>query len=324
MASILLSAQNQAETRARPLNVLRDLPAVADLIEVCFSPTMDSAGKRYVQEMRDASQDSAFAKWANRVSESASLPLTGFVWEEDGKIVGNVSLIPYRHKKERVYLIANVATHPDYRRQGIGSALTERALKHAREKQAAQVWLNVREENREARRIYERLGFVERALRSSWSAVTDARAEPLPAEIRLTRRRPQDWETQRGWLARLYPDALAWRHHWNFDALQPGLWNQLRLFLLDTRIRQWAAYKNEQFQAALAWAPDGGGETLFPALGEESDPTAMTALLVQARRELFYVCPKVWLEFPAHQFDSAIREAGFSLHRTLVWMQATF
>ena len=40
----------------RPLNMLRDLSAVADLIELCFSPTIDNEGQRYLSDMRRASR----------------------------------------------------------------------------------------------------------------------------------------------------------------------------------------------------------------------------------------------------------------------------
>ena len=49
---------------------------------------------------------------APRMTEIASLPLTGYVWEQDGRIVGNASLIPFRDNGKRIFLIANVATHP--------------------------------------------------------------------------------------------------------------------------------------------------------------------------------------------------------------------
>jgi hypothetical protein len=39
-----------AETpQLRPLNIVRDLPAVADLVEKCFADTMDAEGRRYIQ-----------------------------------------------------------------------------------------------------------------------------------------------------------------------------------------------------------------------------------------------------------------------------------
>jgi ribosomal protein S18 acetylase RimI-like enzyme len=170
MASFTISARAEQHTNLRPLSVLRDLPAVADLIEMCFSSTMDNDGKRYLQDMRRAGSDNSFLKWANRAAESTSLPLTGYIWEENGKIVGNASLVPFRHNSQRIYLIANVAVHPDHRRRGIARALTERALQHAREKKVNNIWLHVRDDNPGAIHLYQKLGFIERARRTSWRA----------------------------------------------------------------------------------------------------------------------------------------------------------
>ena len=76
-------------------------------------------------------------------------------------------------------------------------------------------------------------------------------------------------------------------------------------------------------EAALAWIPYGYGEALFAATGEGSDPDALTALLLKARRELSQSQPKILLEFPTGEFDKAIQSAGFKPLRTLIWMQAT-
>jgi ribosomal protein S18 acetylase RimI-like enzyme len=150
MSSITIPAREEHHPYMRPLSILRDLPAVADLIETCFSATMDSDGRRYVQDMRRAGNDNSFLKWANRVAETTSLPLTGYIWEQDHRIVGNVSLVPFKRNKHRLYLIANVAVHPDYRRRGIARILTERAMQHAREKNVQDIWLHVRADNPEA------------------------------------------------------------------------------------------------------------------------------------------------------------------------------
>jgi ribosomal protein S18 acetylase RimI-like enzyme len=323
MSTITISAPAQAQPNLRTLSVLRDLPSVADLIELCFSHTMDNDGKRYVQDMRRAGNDNSFIQWANRAAESTSLPLTGYVWEENGKIVGNVSLVPYRNKKQRVYLIANVAVHPDHRRKGIARALTERAIEHSREKKVSDVWLHVRDDNPGAIDLYTKLGFTERARRTSWYASTDAHADLLQADILVTKRNPRDWETQRGWLARLYPDFLSWHRNWNFASLKPGLWNWLYLLFIDMNVHQWAAYKQDDLHAALAWIPEGRGDSLFAAISEGSDPIALTTLLSQARRDLFNHYPKISLDFPASRFDSAIQAAGFKSTRTLIWMQTT-
>ncbi len=323
MASITIPARSEPHPNLRPLNILRDLPAVADLIEVCFSSTMDSEGKRYVQDMRRAGSDNSFIKWANRAAETTSLPLSGYVWEEDGKVVGNASLVPFKHNKQRIYLIANVAVHPEHRRKGIARALTERAMQHASEKKVNTIWLHVREDNGGAVELYTKLGFIERARRTNWQAVTDFHAPALNTDIAVTNRHPHDWPTQLHWLSRLYPDPLAWHRNWNFRSLRPGFWNWLYLLFVDINVRQWSALRKDHMEAALAWIPYGRGESLFAATGERSDPAALTALLLQARRDLAHSHPNIALEFPSGEFDGAILAAGFKSQRTLIWMQAT-
>ena len=323
MSSITLSTRADAHPHLRPLSILRDLPAVADLIEMCFSSTMDNEGKRYVQDMRRASGDNSFLQWANRAAESTSLPLSGYIWEENGKIIGNASLVPFRHNKQRIYLIANVAVHPDFRRRGIARALTERATQHAHEKKVNNIWLHVREDNPGAVELYTKLGFIERARRTSWQANTDPHAPTMQTDIAITNRNPRDWPIQLDWLSRLYPDLLAWHRNWSFNSLRPGFWNWLYLLLMDMNIHQWAAVRKDQMEAALAWIPSGRGESLFAATGERSDPDALTALLLQARRDLSHYYPNISLEFPAGESDDAIHTAGFKSVRTLIWMQAT-
>jgi len=323
MASFTIAARAEPHPNLRPLSILRDLPAVADLIEMCFSNTMDTDGKRYVQDMRRAGKDNSFLQWATSAAESTSLPLTGYIWEENGRIVGNASLVPFRNNKQRVYLIANVAVHPDYRRHGIARALTERAINHAHEKKIKDVWLHVREDNPGAIELYTSLGFVERARRTTWQAATDSRAQILQTDIAITNRRPRDWQTQLNWLSRLYPDILAWHRNWTFSTLRPGVWNWLYLLFIDMNIRQWTAVRKNYMQASLAWIPNGRSESLFAAIGERSDPEALTALLLRSRRDLSHLYPRLELEFPAGNFDGAIQSAGFKPIRTLLWMQAT-
>jgi ribosomal protein S18 acetylase RimI-like enzyme len=323
MASFTISARAEQPANLRPLSILRDLPAVADLIELCFSSTMDNDGKRYVQDMRRAGNDNSFLKWANRAADSTSLPLTGYIWEENGKIIGNASLVPFRNNKQRVYLIANVAVHPEHRRKGIARILTERAMQHAHEKKINNIWLHVRDDNPGAIDLYTQLGFVERARRTSWQAVTDSHAPILKTDIAITNRHPRDWQTQLNWLSRLYPDLLAWHRNLTFASLRPGLFNWLYLLFIDMNIRQWTAVRKDQMEAALAWIPDGRGESLFPAISDRSDPVALTALLLQARRDMSPYYPKVAMEFPSTEFDGAILAAGFKPIRTLIWMQAT-
>ncbi len=322
MASIPISTRIEAHPSLRPLNILRDLPAVADLIELCFSNTMDTEGQRYVQDMRRAGRDDGFLRWATKVAESTSLPLTGYVWEEDGRIVGNASLVPFRQNGRRIYLIANVAVHPDFRRHGIARALTGRALQHSRQHKVSAVWLHVRDDNPGAIQLYADLGFREHARRTSWQAGGLQAASKLPGDLTVTTRLPRYWPQQQDWLRRLYPDELAWYHSWNFSALRPGLWNWFYLAFVDINVRQWAAVQRGQLEATLAWIPAGReSNALWLAASPKSSPEAITAVLNEARRVLSYQ-PNVFLEYPAGEAVEAIQSAGFKPLRTLIWMEA--
>jgi len=306
----------------RPLNVLRDLSTVADLIELCFSPTMDNDGQRYLSDMRRASRDDTFLRWASHMAETTSLPLTGYVWEQDKRIVGNASLIPFRDRGSRIYLIANVAVHPDYRRHGIGRALTERVMKQAHGKKASAIWLHVRDDNPGAIKLYEGLGFREIARRTTWSANPDPSLPKPDRAIQIVPRDPRFWPVQQDWLRRLYPDALNWYHAWNINALRPGLRNWLYRLFVDFNVRQWAAVRGGELLATLAWMPQGSrSESLYAAAGTDSGPEALTRLLIHARRVLSNHS-SLSLDYPAGEMMEAIRGAGFQLRRTLLWMRA--
>lgn len=317
MTSIPIPARAETHPNLRALNVLRDLTQVADLIELCFHRSMDRDGENYVREMRRASRDPA---WMRSVENASSMPLSGFVWEENGKIVGNASLIVFRHNRKKIYMLANVATHPDHRHRGVGRAVTEKAVAHAREHGAGELWLNVRDDNPDALDMYHDLGFREHSRRTQWQSV-DLPNPPKTDGFQIAPRQPRFWPMQQAWLARQHPEELSWYRAWNFKGLAPGLWNWLYLLFVDINLRQWAALKNDSLQAVLAWTPNGSRhEPLWLALGDDSAPEAATRLLVHARGELGK--RKFILEHPVGPADASIRAAGFSPIRTLIWMRA--
>lgn len=334
MASITVPVATSHPSPLRPLNILHDLPQVADLIELCFEQTMDDEGQSYVQQMRNASKDRDFLRWAGRVMESTSMPLAGYVWEEDGKIIGNTSLVFQAYRGRKMAMIANVATHPNYRRRGIGRALTERAMLGAWQKGTQDIWLQVRDDNPTAIRIYADLGFEERARRTTYqskssliaaSAASSGPADKTQAEaprITITRPSPRQWRQQREWLQRAHPDEIGWYARWDWDKMGPGLRNALYRLVVQYDIRQWAAVMEHELLATLTWAPGYRvSNALWLAAGAQNGP-AVTRILEAARRELAHL-RRLTVEYPAGQFAAEIRSAGFEVFRTLLWMRAT-
>ena len=311
-----------AETpQLRPLNILRDLPSVADLVEKSFADTMDAEGRSYVQQMRRAGQDNAFLRWASNAVETASMPLSGYVWEENGDIIGNASLIPFRHDKKKIYLIANVAVRPDCRRRGIGRALTVSAMHYASQRHASETWLHVRDDNPGAIALYASLGFQELARRTMWQAKPDRNACVDGLGIAITGRFARDWSQQESWLRRLYPDLLTWYQPIPWMSFRPGFGPALYRFMMDYDIRHWSARHDGAPSAALMWqAMTGHSDRLWAAVPSEGGERALTALLLHARRDLAWR-QTLTLDFPTGQYNASIDAAGFCPYRTLLWMK---
>ena len=338
MSSITVTARKDEHPHMRNMNMFRDLSAVADLIELCFADTMDNDGQRYISDMRRASRDDSFLNWASHMTETATLPLTGFVWEENGRIVGNASLIPFRDRGKRIYLIANIAVHPEYRRRGIARALTQRAMQYGWDKKAPALWLHVRNDNPGAIELYQQLGFTEIASRTTWFAKTDQPTLKLGSDIQIVARDPRFWPQQHDWLRRIHPDALGWYRSFNFNSLRPGLMNWLYMLFVDMNIKQWAAVRGDKLLATLSWTPNmGRSESLYaatiPAPGggsavplDEANPeikehaAALTRLLMHGRRALSNQA-RLTLEYPGGEMRDAFIEAGFIERRTLLWMR---
>jgi ribosomal-protein-alanine N-acetyltransferase len=82
----------------------------------------------------------------------------------DGRVVGMLVLwliVDEAH-------IASLATHPDFRQQGIAKQLLVTALDHAYMEGARSAFLEVRAGNETARRMYHKFGFEEVGLRERY------------------------------------------------------------------------------------------------------------------------------------------------------------
>ncbi|MDI6694020.1 MAG: GNAT family N-acetyltransferase [Anaerolineales bacterium] len=320
MATISETIAAVQEAHLRPFDARRDLGAVADLVELCFKETLDPEGREYLGRMRAAANSPAWIGWAAQ-AEWSPPAMGGFVWLQDGMLIGNVSLIPYYIKGQRFYLIANVAVHPDFRRQGIARRMTERAIAYARQRHAPSVWLHVREENQPAIQLYENLGFIERARRTTWYSVADFEPAHLSSGERILAPRSEQWPSMRKWLTQNYPTELSWHMPLRINWLNPGITGGFYRLLYNAEIHQWALFENQRFVCSVSWQLTASRANFFwLAAPAECAPRQVHALLAHVRQQI--VAPRpMMLDYPARQHEAALQAAGFLPHQTLIWME---
>jgi GNAT superfamily N-acetyltransferase len=272
--------------------------------------------------MRHAGQDNVFLRWASNAVETVSMPLSGYVWEENGEIIGNVSLIPHRRAKKKYYLIANVAVQPKYRNKGIGRKLTHAAMEHAKLHNTNEIWLQVREDNPTAIGLYFSMGFVEQARRTAWQAQPDRTDVEKNGNITVTKRASVDWPLHESWLRHLYPENLNWYQPMPWKSFHPGIGSAIYRFMSDYEVRHWVARKNGFPTAIISWqAMAGRNNQIWVAVPQEIDEEILTRLLQYVRHELAWR-EKINLDLPAGLYKNPIEAAGFHPQRTLIWMRS--
>lgn len=80
----------------------------------------------------------------------------GFVFVKEGEVRGIMTLTSTQSRLDRINLLA---VHPDSRRQGIGSALLNKALATGTESGSSALWVTTQEANVGAMLLYQKAGF---------------------------------------------------------------------------------------------------------------------------------------------------------------------
>jgi ribosomal-protein-alanine N-acetyltransferase len=123
---------------------VEDIPAVVALDQMSFTLPWPERSFRF-----ELTQNSASRCW---------------VAEVDGRIVGmivNWLLVDEVH-------VATIATHPDFRRQGIARKLLSHSLRYMSDEGAISSFLEVRESNAAAREMYRKFGYEDTGRRKAY------------------------------------------------------------------------------------------------------------------------------------------------------------
>jgi ribosomal protein S18 acetylase RimI-like enzyme len=318
MTAQAVTLQAIPQQKLRPFDMRRDLAAVADLVELCFAETLDADGRLYIRQMREAaSHETALIAAASGRPE---MRMAGYVWLEDGRVVGNLSLVPHYHGGRKLFLIANVAVHPKFRRHGIARELTRAALQDVQHRGRHDTWLQVDERNEAALALYREMGFAERQRRTSWRLLPRPGWQPRPNAIRVRQRKAADWKDQQRWLRASYPTDVHWQFPLDFNLLQPGWRGSLERAFSDRQLRQWSAELDGKLQGVLCWQSSSlEADRLWLAADAEHEDETIPSLLWRANESLTPGRPLA-LNYPSGRAVKALEDAGLTKARTLIWM----
>lgn len=172
--------------KIRTFDMRRDLDALHQLLQVCFTDELARRGGDFYEELRSARRLMSFLTILGWFSDSFRHLHDGFVWEEQGRMVATVFVQKAINEKKR-WEIGKVATHPDYRRRGLARKLLVHAIEHAQAHGAEACILYVLADNTPAYNLYRSLGFVH------YDSISELKLETLP-EVQA---RPADGYTLR-------------------------------------------------------------------------------------------------------------------------------
>jgi ribosomal protein S18 acetylase RimI-like enzyme len=320
----LSPSQEIIKSRIRKLDLSRDLDQVADLIERCFPIHLDYDGQTYIREMRKAAQEMRFMGWLSSFADLTSNKAPGFIWEEEGRILGNLSMIPFKNQGRKIILIANVAVDPEYRRLGIARALTNHALIVLRSMNVAQVWLQVRDDNPAACQLYRSTGFVDRAVRTTWRILPNeikSFEQNNEQRISVRHRKKEDWEDQNRWLSTAYPLTIRWNLSVDFNRFEPGVLQSVSNFLDGFHFKHWGVDHKGEFFGSITWQKTNNyANNLWLAFPEDRESMILANALHKVMKRLPGRHP-ISIDYPKGRFEVQFQALGFEHFRSLIWMK---
>jgi ribosomal protein S18 acetylase RimI-like enzyme len=307
-------------SNVRPVDPSRDLDAIADLIELCFSPSIDADGKEYIRYLRRMASSRLYHfVYENSIQKANAIE--GFVWEEDKRIIGNLTLIPFPHETNPHYLIANVAVHPEYRQKRIAHQLTLVALDKVKKRPAGSIWLHVRDDNAVAIHLYESLGFVEKTRRSTWEIEPDLQDPAQFAGFQVETRSRSEWVQQREWLKTTYPTDLRWNLQLDERRFVPGLWGQLKDWFTSDPLIHYSLHRSQELEGMITFETSSRrANILWLACPPEKDEEVIR-YLIPSSLKYFPGKRPIAVNYPAERGNPAFSNMGWKKQNTLIWME---
>ncbi|MCA9989861.1 MAG: GNAT family N-acetyltransferase [Ardenticatenaceae bacterium] len=323
MIAIPAIAQEGPSSGLRPIDLRTDVAPVMSLLRLAFGAALESDSRPLLQPGPSLAQ----SNWGSLASLLGRGMPAGFVWEEAGRIVGNVSVLTTSLPGR--YLVANVAVHPNYRRRGIARRLMLQVQQAAQANAGREILLQVDQQNDSAIQLYASLGYEWLGAMTTWQVAHHLlQSLAAPAGLyRLRRLGSDEWRAAYALDRQVLPADLHWPQPVREDAYRQGLWRWVSNALAARQVETWVAADDDDHQLlalaaltsewgrahslALRVAPAGQGQVERPLLAW------LIRRVQQAARR------PVRVDHPAGDdlVNSLLQEANFRPHRTLAVMK---
>jgi ribosomal protein S18 acetylase RimI-like enzyme len=307
----------------RHLDPKRDIARVADLVEAAFGLKNDPEGSSVVSQMRNLA--TFYRNYP--LATSLATTQTGFVWEEAGQLVGNISLIPFHRRLTAIFLIANVAVAPEFRGRGIAKALTQHALRYTQQWGRTEIWLQVRSDNQVAIQMYQNSDFHFFSALSQWAKPADLNLGGSPlrsasGQFEMRKRQREDWPQQKIWLDWAYPQETRWYQSVDLGLFSPWAWlNPLswgQLFQLEHLCQ----LESGRMRGVLSLQrSEAKTENLWLCLPKDPDLNHLAREMLKQFLLNHWQGKRIFTEYPLGVADEAFTSNGFTKLRDLNWMR---
>ncbi len=304
-----------SEQGLRSFDLRRDLGAVADLIELGFRDELDPAGRAMLTQMRRLHR-----RLLSPLPFSPPYTMHGYVWIEEGAVVGNLSLRRAAPAHSGGYLIGNVVVHPDYRRRGIARALMEAAIHEVQQRRGRWIGLEVRDDNLPAIHLYEALHFHTVGKTIHYVREGGPPWPPLALQRQAWRKaRPDDRPIWLQLAQTMYGNEQGKVLEVLGRAYTYGSWQRaFNLWLIGRREWAWIEAADPPRRAISIHYYRGDRYTLWePYFHPECGAQAIIDILHLAAAITRHDQPVILLSLPHPVLEAGLRELGFHHHRTL-------
>jgi ribosomal protein S18 acetylase RimI-like enzyme len=328
MAVSILARSDAARDGIQPFEPARHLRQVADLVAEVFAGELDARGRSAVREMQAVGRLSPFVGGLMQFAIFEEM-LSGYVWLEQGRVVGNVTLQPADYGGMR-WRISNVAVASIHRGRGIARALMNAAIGEIARRGGAWSILQVRHDNPAARRLYDSLGYAEVCSDGIWLLPTLPTAPATSHDTeRLQRLRPAAWHARYELAKSTQTPLSAWAQHIESGRFETGALARAGETLGRAtgflRIGRWGAWDGGQLDGAIETR---AGPTIPTALRFYVRPAARgtleTLLVARGLADLDGVAlGPVTAEHDGNHAEgvAALEAAGFRPQRILITMR---